>query len=330
MWPMNVPALFFRHLSVLLLLLVPPALAVAQKTLSELSLDKRVLLIQDRVELLVPDSMMADPGVASERDARMELHTPHGGLVLRVQDLRELGTDDLLRDWRMVLDPAKEGAYTLERLPRRRDLDRIRYQEAERGTGSDGIFLQGLLVRLPDDGLVRLDAFVDARARGHLSAFDSLVVRIFTSVVAGPGRMVREEHEERLALCEGTLVTVLLPPDHVVTTERRKDLQVHLVDRLMPLLSTSRPQVILSCGPAPTPLSRELDLGTGTRSSRPGTFLGQEVIWDHYRDPDGGLQLLEFMTGPAQDRIHVALLGTTDQDMEDLLRIASSIEAVSP
>jgi hypothetical protein len=52
------------------------------------------------------------------------------------------------------------------------------------------------------------------------------------------------------------------------------------------------------------------------------------MAWDHYRDPDGALQLMEFVTGEAGGdglRTHIALIGTTDQDMEDLRRIAGSM-----
>lgn len=322
------------------LALLPGALLLAlslgaQDGLSGLPLGRSELLLGDRLELQVPDSMRNEPRAvdimsaapSTAREARLVLDTL-GRLVLFAQDLRELGTDDLLADWGQVIDPGGAGAFRIERLPRRRGSDRIRYVKTSRDPGARAIFLQGLLVRLPDDGLVRIDAFVDPAAYRHVEAFDSLVMRIFSSAKAGPGRLDRGPRVDTLHLMSGERVVVRSPRDQVVSTEQGADFLVHRVDRLVPLLSASRPQLILYSGAHPSPFAKELGFGAAQRKEVPGTFLGSEMSWDHYRDTDGALQLMEFVTGEAGGdalRTHIALIGTTDQDMEDLLRIAGSI-----
>ncbi|WP_210519443.1 hypothetical protein [Hymenobacter terricola] len=197
-------------------------------------------------------------------------------------------------------------------------------------TTQAAILVNSLLVKLPDNTVFRLAAYINPAAYAHRADFEALSARVFGSLKVGPRQVNRTAHTETPAvLGSAKKLSIDLPTDFALSTDQKYDFQVFNFHHYRPLGTPGREILTVYVGRHPSYFFREFGFERDDARLLKGNFLGKPVNWLHFANPTKALYVQEqqldgSVLGPGLT-LHVGMVGSTEVAIGELVKVASNI-----
>ncbi|MDQ2770107.1 MAG: hypothetical protein M3Y54_06365 [Bacteroidota bacterium] len=306
----------------------------------EIALPNRLSLLNDRALASFPaaavNSARATDIMSADRNANLEtrivLDEQPRRLVFFAQELFATGDKKTVVQFAEA-EAAKIGAKTTV-LADDGHLLTVLTTPLQPDSTQAAILVGSLLVKLPDNTVFRLAAYVNPAAYVRRSEYVALAARIFKSLQAGPRQLNRAAHAETLpVLGSPKKLRLQLPADYVVSVDQKYDFQVFIFHHYRPLDTPMHENLTVYVGRHPSYFFRSYGFERDEARLLKGEFLGQKVNWLHFANPAQAIYVQEQqLDGSALApglTLHVGMVGGSEAIIEELNRIAGGISVVN-
>lgn len=312
------------------------------QSIDALPLDNRQSLLKDLAFLSFPAAARNEPRAGDlmgprpneVKESRIMFDLDEMRLVFSVQNLFSLGGDNLLASiqasdakiavqTRTLID--RDGLYAILSTPTTFD------------STKQAIFVNSLLVRLPNKTLFRVNCYINPAAYGEKDQFQRLTERIFMTLKPGTRTEDLTARQVELPLINSRKdgFQFDLPANMTVLDERGHDFQVFTYKEYADYDAADWVQIVFYVGDHPSLVADQLDLAPKSGKPVKGTFLDGKVEWLSYDAPDQAVYLMERIIdysypGGHRMKFHVAMMSNQKARLPELAQLVAKIRFVEP
>lgn len=196
-------------------------------------------------------------------------------------------------------------------------------------TNRPAIRLSSLLVRMPDNTLLQVDAYINPAAWPRREAYRRLAGEVFRSLEKGPRRINRSARSETVKIIGGSRLRIPVPADYLLTVDKQYDFQVIRLRPLRGYADTGWHSLTIYIGSHPSLFSDEYHPKEEDISIIEGRFLGKKVAWQQVAvKAEGKLyreQIIPAGEGEGGLVYHVAMVSDEKAALEELNRVVEGV-----
>lgn len=310
------------------------------QSIGDLPLDNRQSLLQDLAFLSFPATAtnvprqgdLMGPLPDETKESRVIFDQGKMRLVFSAQNLFALGGNNLMAE--IQASDAKIGVQTRQLIDRDGLLGILSTPTTFDST-KEAIFINSLLVQLPNKTLFRVNCYINPAAFGQKAQFQRLTERVFETLALGTRTEDLAARKVTLPLMHAPKEGLLfdLPANMKVVPGKGHDFQVFTYKEFAAYNADVWKQVIVYEGDHPGLICK--DIGVDPKSGKPvkGMFLENKVVWLAYDVPDQGIFLMERvieLQTPAGSKMqfHVAMLSNQKTVLPELTDLVARIRLV--
>lgn len=326
--------------SVLILLLTISGLISSAQEIASSKLDNKQSILNGRAFATFPtaainsarptDIMSADHNINLE--TRILLDIQKMRLVFFAQELYALGDKKSVTQF-AAEDSKKSGTKTTI-IADNGNLFSVLSTPATFDSTQEAILVNSLLVRTTDNTVFRIAAYINPAAYDKREEFIKLTTHIFETLTAGTRQNSRAAHTETLAISTTKKqLKIVLPANYTVTTDQKYDFQVFLFHHYRNLGDEQRENLTIYAGNHPSYFFRNFHFERDEAQLQKGTFLGKPINWLHFANSEKHVYIKEQQV-PSDNIsagliLHVGMLGSSENTLEELTKIAAAVELVN-
>ena len=302
---------------------------------SELKITHKLSILNSRAFFQFPDSakniarsvgiMSADPN--ANKETRIMFDIGKQRLVFFARELYETCNGDLLA----AINKDNSGDETIKILTNKDSLLSVLITPKQPDTSGEAILINNLFVRMPDNSLFVIGAYINLDAYKNKNDFQVLTEKVFSTLTKGPRNLNLRARTETIPIF-GTKknFTVPLPQGFVVTRDAKYDFQVLNFKKVKDISDTNWLSLTIYTGNHPSYFYPEYDFDESRAEKAGGNFLNKNVEWLRFTDPGKPLHLKEQQIPSDQIEngliIHIAMLGNSQAAIDELSRLIEKIK----
>lgn len=328
----------FRKLLLLSILLSLAGQRSGAQSLGNLPLTNRQSILNDRAFLFFPanavnsarstDIMAADPDTNGE--TRIVLDTGKMRLVFFAEELYRFGDKNLLP----LLSQQNGDRFSTRRLAAKEPLLAVVSTPLVFDTAREAILVNSLVVKTPDDALLRINAYVNKDGYAQKSEFQALTENVFATLANGTRQLNVKAHTELHSVMQSkSRLAIPLPQNFVVTKDKKYDFEVLKIQNMKPLSDTVWLNLTVYAGFHPSYFHAEYGLSEKEAVKQQGVFLNKAVAWLNFKNERDGFYLKEQII-PADEIekglvLHVAMLSSNKAGIAALTKLIGEMRLVN-
>ncbi len=310
---------------------------VFSQSLSDTSkLVKRLSILNNKVFFNFPaaavsmprlaDIMAADPNI--NRETRIFMDKGKMKLVFFAQELYSLSGKNMYNE--VTKEDPPNANYKRRLLTDRDSILTVITTPGVFDSTAGGIMINSLLVKTPDNTVMKMDAYINPDAWPLKDEYTKLTEHIFSTISKGNRTVNLEPREESYKMLIGNDKLVFrLPKNYVVNVDEKYDFIVFKLNKYKEITDTSFTSLTIYNGAFPSYFYKEYGLDEKTAVRVKGVFLQNPVDWLTFKDKPSGLYLKEQAVPiDAIEKgmvIHLAMLSTKKEMIDELTRLVENI-----
>lgn len=310
--------------------------------ISQIALNQRISVLNDRFYLMCPDSAVSSAGsngIMSAKsnenaETRIIFDLDEKRMVLFTTELYSFSIPDLYeyltniyaedRNYNQVPEPVQiffQDSTTMSVMA-----TPCRYDNR-----SQAILINSLWVQCPDSTLVRIDAYLNPPAMENIDEYLILTENIFNSLEYGDRVMILSEREETHNIFDtATNLVFAMPEKYVIQVDNGYDFKVFNILPLQPIDKESFSKAVVYVGAHPSWLYQSYGFSQNENSLVNGTFLEKKMKGFYFENPYQHKYLMEYQ-GEANKVgkgmiFHVILMADSKESLEELRAITEQIK----
>jgi hypothetical protein len=303
-------------------------------------LDKKISILNDKAFINFPKNAVITPRVADimaadpneNRETRIFVDNDNRRLVFFAQELFVLGDNKLLAELSKQVEP--DFDFERKMLFDNNSVFGVISTPSLFDSTSAAIIVNSLTVKMPDNTVFRIDAFINPEAFSLKEEYVKLTENIFKTFSAGSRKINLNPKEESYKLL-GTesKFQFKLPKNYYVTVDEKYDFSVLKLNKFKNSLSdTTYTSVTIYVGRFPTYFHKEYGYTETDAVKTKGLFLQTPVEWLYLKDEAQSFFLKEQFI-PSESiyqglLLHVAMLSNKIEIIEELAKIVEDIKLV--
>lgn len=307
------------------------------QSISDLPLNNRQSILNDRVFLTFPDSaqnksrpvdiMSADWNINDETRIMMDMGEMR--LVFFAQELYLLGDDKLLE----VLkdDKDKQFVFTHKVLTPSDSLMSVLSTPTKWDSTQKAILINTLTIKTKDDAIIRISAYINPPAMVEKQAFTVLTERIFRTLEKGNRENPRTARVEKHKMMDSkSQLQFQLPDDFIVRIDQKYDFQVFRISKYQKMGEEDFQSMTIYLGYHPSFFHKRQGFKDYTEI-QPIVFLGEEAQFMYFENPQKSIYLLEQILHPeslGDLRVHIACVSNQAENIALMKKILSDIQLI--
>lgn len=249
-------------------------------------------------------------------------------LVFFAEELFALGEDHLFEH---VSKDYANDPFKLKVLTDNNQLYSILATPTQWDSTQNGILLNTLLVKTPDNTLFRIHALINPAAYKLKDLFVKLTEQVFGSLVKGNRKTDLSPRKETLAIFGSEKkFTFELPQNYVVNVSQKYDFQVFKFRTYRPYSDTNWTNITLYTGHHPSLNYRDYGFSESDLKKINGTFLGKNVSWVFFQVENENYYCKEQVipAGEIEEDlvVHVSMTSNLEGSLDELTRIVEDIQ----
>lgn len=274
------------------------------------------------------DLMSADPNANVE--TRIVLDIGKMRLVFFAQELYTLGSEDLVNT---IRNQNEKTAINTRILMDKDSLFSILSTPTQFDSTKSAILVNSLIVRTQDNTLFRINAFINPVGLPFKDQFIKLTENVFNTLTKGTRVNNRNARQEKLNIF-GTDKSFLfnIPANYCITIDQKYDFQVFKFHKYQNYGESDWIQLIVYNGYYPSDVYRDYGLSERDGKKIDGHFLNKKINWLYFEiNQEGVFDKEQKITCNNIEKrliVHVAMLSNNRQLIEELTKIAESIQLV--
>lgn len=327
-------ALPIHALKITLLFLVAYSFSNAQN-LDTIPLNNRISILNGKAFFNFPrgaqnmqrtvDIMSADRNPNEE--TRVVLDIEEMRLVFFAEELFALGEERLFEN---VSHDYEKDSFKCKILTNEKSLLSILATPTTWDSTQNGILLNSLIVRTPDNTLFRIHALITPSAYRLKDQFIKLTEEVFKTLSKGERTTNLAARQESFQIF-GTdkKFTVQIPENYVVNVDQKYDFQVFKFRKYRPYSDTNWTSITLYNGHHPSTIYRDYGFAEKDLEKIGGTFLGKKVSWLYFHIPEENYfckeQVIPVPEIEEDLLVHLVMSSNQRASLEELSRIVEGI-----
>lgn len=278
----------------------------------------------------VTDIMAADPN--ENRETRIIADWGNKKLVIFAKELFALSGKTLFEDISKVVEP--DFDFQRKILTDTDSLLSVLSTPTLFDSTANGILINSLLVKTPDNTVCRVDAFINTAAYSGKDQFISLTENIFKTISKGT-RSIRLEPREETCIIQGGIQKFLfkLPRNYFVTIDEKYDFSVFKLNKYRDLTDKNFTSITIYSGFHPSWFHKEYGYTDSNGLKSPGRFLQNNIDWLYFSDIPSNFYLKEQIIPSATIEkgllLHVALLTNNKDLLPELEKMVAEIKIIN-
>ncbi|MGV3612489.1 MAG: hypothetical protein ACO1N0_16140 [Fluviicola sp.] len=271
------------------------------------------------------DIMSADHNANEETRIMYDLGDKR--LVFFAEELFALGEDQLFEH---VSKDYAGDPFKLKVLTDKNQLYSILATPTKWDSTQNGILLNTLIVKTPDNTLFRIHALITPTAYKWKDQYIQLTEQVFASLAKGTRSIDLSARKETLSIF-GTdkKFTFDIPQNYVVNVSQKYDFQVFKFRTYRPYSDTNWTNITLYTGHHPSANYRDYGFSQADLQKKDGNFLGKKVSWLFFPIPKEGYYCKEQII-PADEieedlLVHISMTSNLEGSLDELTRMMESV-----
>jgi len=302
-------------------------------------LEKKISILNKKLFLDLPARSVVSPRVADimaadpneNRETRIITEWGKMKLVLFAQELYATSSKTLLADISNEVEP--DFDFVRKQLTDKDSILTVLSTPSLFDSAAQGILVNSLLVKTPDNTVCRIDAYINPEAYAVKGEFIRLTENIFASISKGTRNINLSAKEETYKILSGgNKFLFKLPKNYFVTVDEKYDFSVYKITKFKDLTDKSFSSITIYSGFHPGWFHTEYGFTDSSAVKIKGNFLQTGVDWLYFADDPSKFYLKEQMIpSDAVEKgliFHVAMLTNKKEVMDELLKIVEAIKVI--
>ena len=306
------------------------------QSLEELKLDNKQSILNDKAFFYFPkaavnearavDIMSADHNINEE--TRIVFDQGDMRLVFFAQELYLLGNERLFEE---VSGQVNENyKFNNKILTRKDDLLSVLSTPTVFDSTSGAILINSLLVKMQDNAIFRIDAYINPAAYSKKNEFTGLTEKVFSTLQKGKRTNKRNARQETMEIFgSDKKFRFELPENYGVTVNQKYDFQVFYFHKYQDFADTNWVSVTIYTGHHPS-FFYTSNFRRDQATEIAGEFLGQKVSWLSFADKEKGIYLKEQQIKADEIDfgliVHVVMRSNRELSMDELTKIIEAVK----
>ncbi|MBO9684460.1 MAG: hypothetical protein J7502_17625 [Flavisolibacter sp.] len=272
------------------------------------------------------DIMSADPNENEETRIVLDIGTMR--LVFFARELFTLTDNNFVKT---ISEQNEEAGYKVKVLTDKEGLQSVLSTPTMWDSTKDAILINDLLVKMTDQSLFQIDAFINPAAITLKNEFQKLTETVFQTLQAGTRMVNRSARREKKGV-EGTKTSLLftLPQDYFITVDQQYDFQVFKIHKYRMLGDTAWQQLVIYAGYHPSSIYSDYGLGEREAKKIKGKFLNKPVEWWNFFIPgENFFDKEQLIPSDAISKgliLHIAMMSNQQKQIDELTKIVEAIQ----
>jgi hypothetical protein len=333
---LKIPSFF-----VLLTLVLLPGLEIlGQPGYADTSrLIKQIPVLNNKLFFMFPASAIASPRVADimaadpneNKETRIIADDGKKRLVFFVQELFSVAGKTMFDDLSKQVEP--DFDFQRKILTDSAALLTVLSTPTLFDSANNGILVNSLTVKSPDNTVCRIDAYINPDAWSQKDEYVKLTEKVFKTISAGTRTINLAAREESYKIPGTNSQFVFkLPANYFITLDEKYDFSVFKINKYKSLTDNNYTSITIYTGHHPTYFHKEYDLTDSSAIKQKGQFLQTTYDWLYFKQDKNNFYLQEQIIPADQLEkglvFHVAHLTNKKDIMEELTSITEKIKLV--
>ncbi len=314
-------------------------LVIGQGLADTTRLEKKISVLNKKVFIDVPAAAIVSPRVADimaadpneNRETRIIADWGKMKLVLFAQELYALSGSTLFEDMSKQVEP--DFDFQRKVLKDNDSLISVISTPTLFDTSANGILVNSLLIKIQDNSVCRIDAYINPEAYVQKDEFIRLTEDIFKTISKGTRTVNLSAREETFAIPGSVNKFIFeLPKNYFVTVDEKFDFSVFKLTKYKNLTDKIFSNITIYTGFHPSLFHKGYGFTDSNAIKTNGRFLQNNVEWLYFSDNPNSFYLKEQII-PSDNiekgfLLHIALLSNKKDMMEELTKIIESIKLI--
>ncbi len=277
----------------------------------------------------VADIMASDPN--ENRETRIILDNGKMRLVFFAQELFSLAGNDMPDELSKQVEP--EFDFQRKVLTDSASLLSVLSTPALFDSTQNGILVNSLTIKSPDNTVSRIDAYINPDAWSLRNEYVNLTEAVFKTLVTGT-RTIPLNARTEIFKIPGTNAQFqfAVPEKYFITLDEKYDFSVFKINKYKKLTDDTYTSITIYTGRYPSLFHKEYGFSDSMAANAKGIFLGDNPEWLYFKDDINKFYLKEQIS-PATELggglvFHVAQLTNKKDIMEEMTAIVAKIKLI--